>query len=77
VRKATLAAYDRAAYRADWTQVVLNGGSPCFFLERGAPHGATRFCLRAERWAGHTDKDQWPEHRFVSLPALFDVVRGL
>ncbi len=61
--------YDRAAYWADWTQVALNGGPPCFHLENG------RFCLRAARWDGHTDKDEYPEHRFVSLAALLDKVR--
>lgn len=62
--------YDRAAYRADWRQVVFNGGPPCFFLEDD------RFCLRAERWGGHRDQDKYPEHRFVSLAALLDKVRG-
>jgi hypothetical protein len=33
-----------AAKAADWQQVVLNGGPPCFHLEEG------KFCLRAERW---------------------------
>lgn len=54
-----------AAKHADWTQVVLNGGPPCFFLEK-----SLRFCLRAERWAGHTQKQEWPEHPFVSLADL-------
>ena len=61
--------YDRAAYRADWTQVALNGGPPCFFLEDD------RFCLRAERWPGHSYRDKYPEHRFISLAALLDKVR--
>lgn len=49
----------RAAEQADWTQVVLNGGPPCFHLE------GDRFCLRAERWPGHGD-----DHEFVSLAAI-------
>jgi hypothetical protein len=49
-----------AARNADWQQVALNGGPPCFALE---PAG--HFCLRAERWAGHPEM-----HPFVSLAAL-------
>ena len=56
---------------ADWQQVVMNGGPPCFFVEEDG----RRFCLRAERWGGHTDKDEYPEHRFVSLAALLATVR--
>lgn len=53
-----------ASKNMDWQQAVLNGGRPCFFLlEKG------RFCGRAQRWYGHTDKDKWPEHRFMSLDA--------
>ena len=64
---------DRACYRADWAQGGLNGGPPCFYFE----HHRDRFCLRAERWRGHTeyDRDEYPEHRFVSLAALLDTVR--
>jgi len=40
-------AFKHACQHADWTQVVLNGGPPCFHLE------GSRFCLRAERWQGH------------------------
>jgi len=38
-----------AANNADWQQVLLNGGPPCFHFdaERG------KFCLAAQRWAGH------------------------
>lgn len=61
---------EKAARRADWQQVVLNGGPPCFYLESDG-----RFCLRAERWAGHTQKEEWPEHRYVSLAALLHEVR--
>ena len=56
-----------AACRADWTQVVLNGGPPCFHLKND------RFCLRAERWFGH---DHAVDHAFISLAALLDLVRG-
>lgn len=49
-----------AAENADWTQVRLNGGPPCFHLEERG-----RFCLRAERWAGHP-----ADHQFVSLADL-------
>jgi hypothetical protein len=67
----TRAELDRACYAADWTQVALNGGPPCFFFEADRH----RFCLRAQRYAGHTDHDQFPEHRFISLAALLDQVR--
>lgn len=49
-----------AAVRADWGQVVCNGGPPCFHLD------GNRFCLRAERWTGHGTSD----HPFVSLAEL-------
>lgn len=50
-----------AARHADWMQVVLNGGPPCFHFEeeRG------RFCLRAERW--HDDPHT---HPFVPLAQM-------
>ena len=63
----TLSALTIAAERADWMQVVLNQGPPCFHLESGG-----NFCLRAQRWAGHTDKNEYPEHRFVSLADLIE-----
>ena len=50
-----------AARNADWGQVVGNGGPPCFHLK------GERFCLRAERWAGHGS-----DHEYVSLLALMD-----
>lgn len=50
-----------AARNADWQQVALNGGPPCFYLEDD-----NHFCLRAERWAGH---DGSP-HSFISLAML-------
>lgn len=52
-----------AAEHADWQQVVLNGGPPCFHVE---PDG--RFCFRAERWDGHGE-----HHAFVSL---VDALKG-
>ncbi len=55
----------KAARDADWMQVVLNQGPPCFHLEDG------RFCLRAERWDGHkTIGGSGPIHEFVSLESL-------
>jgi|ERR1700722_10200519 len=51
-----------AAEKADWQQVVLNQGPPCFHLEGG--HNP-QFCLRAKRWAGH-DSD----HKYVPLDGL-------
>lgn len=55
----------KAAKNADWQQVVLNGGPPCFHLEDG------RFCLRAERWDGHKAVGgSEPIHKFVSLETL-------
>lgn len=50
-----------AASHADWQQVVLNGGPPCFHYEGDRK----RFCLRAERWVGHG-----PDHAFVPLEQL-------
>ena len=54
-----------AAVCADWKQVVLNGGPPCFHLSE-----AGRFCLRAERWMGHGTDKQRHDHAFVSLADL-------
>ena len=53
--------YVLAAKNADWLQVVLNQGPPCFFFERDSQ----KFCLRAQRWMGHHDEP--PTHHFVSL----------
>jgi hypothetical protein len=53
-----------AATNADWLQVILNGGPPCFHLE------GERFCLRAQRWAGHIVTTDGPlDHKFVSFAA--------
>lgn len=49
-----------AARFADWVQVRLNGGPPCFWL---APDD-NRFCLRAQRWEGHDS-----HHQFTTLEA--------
>ncbi len=50
-----------AARNADWLQVIGNGGPPCFHLED------ERFCLRAQRWDGHSRPSF---HKFVSLADL-------
>lgn len=57
----------RAAVRADWQQVVLNGGPPCFYLLTEG--GDARFCLCAERWMGHGS-----HHPFVPLATLLEVL---
>jgi hypothetical protein len=44
-----------AADYADWQQVVLNGGPPCFHLDELGASGQGKFCMRAKRWAGHID----------------------
>lgn len=46
-----------AVVNIDWGQVLSNGGPPCFYLE--APD---KFCLRAQRWAGHG-----ADHKYISL----------
>ena len=56
----------KAARNADWTQVVLNGGPPCFHYEKKRG----RLCLRAERWPGHNTVDVIGDHPFVSLADL-------
>lgn len=50
-----------AAKRADWQQVVLNGGPPCFHLEA---YGT--FCLRAERWHNEDTHEFRPLHRLLA-----------
>lgn len=55
----------QAAKDADWMQVVLNQGPPCFHLEEG------RFCLRAQRWDGHkVIGGSEAIHEFVPLEML-------
>lgn len=56
--------YMRAANQMDWTQVVMNGGPPCFHV---CDDG--RFCGRAERWDGHEAM-----HKYISLPDLLKLV---
>ncbi len=63
---------ERAAQLADWQQVVLNGGPPCFHFE--ANRGL--FCLRSERWAGHGEADDMT-HKFVTLADLLASEREL
>jgi hypothetical protein len=53
-----------SAKRADWGQVVMNGGPPCFAVLDG------KFCLRAQRWAGHPE-----DHAFVSLESLLGLLQ--
>lgn len=56
-----------AAEHMDWTQVVLNGGPPCFHV-----CDDQHFCGRAERWDGHGE----PEfHDFISLADLIHSAR--
>ena len=56
-----------AAHNADWMQVVLNQGPPCFHLN------GDRFCLAAGRWPGH-GRGPTDVHAFVSF---FNFVAGL
>lgn len=48
-----------ACDKADWEQILRNGGPPCFHVEEN------HLCLRAERWAGHD-----AVHQFKSLFSL-------
>lgn len=57
----------QAALHADWQQVVMNGGPPCFHLEEGG-----KFCLRAQRWQGHFLKDF---HEFIPLAVMIASAR--
>lgn len=61
----TLGALLIAANNADWQQVVLNGGPPCFHFEADRE----RFCLRAERWVGHG-----VDHPFTNLADVIGAV---
>jgi hypothetical protein len=58
-----------AAQLADWNQVVLTGGPPCFFFESDR----NRFCLRAQRWRGH---EVGGDHLHTSLAELLLRVHG-
>lgn len=58
-----------AAKKADWMQIIFNGGPPCFHLED------SRFCFRAERWDGHKAiAGSEAVHEFVSLEALLRTI---
>lgn len=54
----------KAAKEADWQQVACNGGPPCFHVDAGS------FCLRAERWFGHSSVGVPRVHEYVSLEGL-------
>lgn len=54
---------DAVLTAADWQQVVLNGGPPCFHFQ----DDTGTFCLRAKPWEGHGNKHF---HRFISLHDL-------
>jgi hypothetical protein len=57
-----------AAKRADWGQVVQNGGPPCFHLDSNG-----KFCLRAERWFGHgSNLPDYHDHKFVPLHEMLE-----
>jgi hypothetical protein len=45
----------------DWGQYRLNGGSYCMHVYEGE----SRYCGRAEAWAGHNSGTDWPNHNFV------------
>lgn len=53
-------AVTNAAEYMDWTQPLLNGSPPCFFLSADG-----HFCGRAKRWHQHENV-----HSFVSLAEL-------
>lgn len=57
----------KAAENMDWQQVVLNGGPPCFHLEKDG-----RFCGRAERW--HDDVATKMFHKFRPLHKLLEEI---
>lgn len=62
-----LEAIAKACAIADWEQILRNGGPPCFYLEGlRSDEVQVKFCLRAERWAGHG-----LDHKFVSLSSVF------
>lgn len=57
-------AREAALKKADWQQVAMNGGPPCFHIDQRDG----RFCLRAERWDGH--RPPVVIHKFVGLENL-------
>jgi hypothetical protein len=56
---------ESAALCADWEQVRLNGGPPCFHIEDG------EFCFRAQRWPGHPTY-----HKFLTLHDAIRAAKG-
>lgn len=63
-----------AASNADWQQVVQNQGPPCFCFN---VDGDGTFCLRAERWVGHSKgKRSDGFHQFVPLADLLEAFAG-
>lgn len=56
------------AKKADWGQVVANGGPPCFRYDSDRD----TFCLRAQCWAGHDVM-----HKFFTLDALLHRVASI
>ncbi len=62
-----------AAKNADWQQVVMNGGPPCFHYEKDRK----RFCLRAQRWDGHYSWRNNPAiHKYVPLEQQLENMWG-
>lgn len=61
----SIEALKAACEQPDWEMILRNGGPPCFHVSIEPGESDPRFCLRAERWAGHGDA-----HPFVSLFAL-------
>lgn len=62
-----------AAERADWEQVVQNGGPPCFHII------GNHFCLRAKAWVGHDAGDEgaaYLDHKYVSMRELLEAERS-
>lgn len=63
--RAALEPFMEAARIADWEQVRLNGGPPCFKFMEGS------FCLRAKRWEGHDC-----HHEYTTLHDAFELALG-
>lgn len=57
-----------AAQNADWMQVVLNRGPPCFHFEADRE----RFCLRNQEWHDHKSTP----HPYKPLATLLAEVGG-
>lgn len=59
-----------AARHADWLQVAMNQGPPCFHLEDDG-----YFCFRAKRWDGHHSfEGSIPCHEYISLENLLQKI---